>query len=66
MSFWANVFLGKCCLGKCPSGKTSYGQMSLGKRRMGKHHGIPFIKQATFWPIISVAYLKPKRENQQF
>jgi hypothetical protein len=31
MSFWANVFLGKCRLGKCPSGQMSYGQMSLGK-----------------------------------
>jgi hypothetical protein len=47
MSFWANVFLGKCCLGKCLLGKCLSGQMSfwanvvwanvtMGKRRMGK------------------------------
>jgi hypothetical protein len=39
MSFWANVFLGKCRFGKCPFGQTLYKQMSLGKRRMGKCPG---------------------------
>jgi hypothetical protein len=42
MSFWANVFMGKCLLGKFRLGKCLYGQMSfwanvfLGKCRMDK------------------------------
>jgi hypothetical protein len=58
MSFWANVFLGKCLSGQMSFGQISSGQkcrseqMSLGKCRMGKCRiTVSNIMQIVYWVI---------------